>query len=123
MSPRLNPIDFFGNLGRSRSLIYSPKNLKKIRGEATACGLKLSKFHRSISKRSLFPKHLTNSSKKIWGRPCSPAPIQKNLEKILGVGINNMLKFTEFRRFALNPFRNIPLSTFREFPPFSKSIK
>ena len=122
-SHRLHPIDFFENLGRSRSLIYWRKNLKKISRTATVYGLKPTKFHWHISNDSRFPPHSTNSSKKNWVRPCSPAPIQKKLEKLPGVGEGNVLKSTEFRRFVSNCFWNIRLSIFRGFPLFQKIVK
>ena len=118
MSPRLHPIDFFENLGRSRSLIHCRKNLKKIRRKATVCELNRSKFHCRISNGSPFLRLLTNSSKKIWGRPCSPAPAQKNLENILGMWIDNVLRFTKFRWLCSIHFWINRLSTFWEFPFF-----
>ena len=123
MSPRLHPINFYENLRRSPSPIYRRKNLKKFRRKATVCGLESAEFHRYISNLFRYPPHSSKSSEKNWGRPSSPAPVQKNLENISGVGIDNMLKSTEFRRFASNRFRNIRLSSFWEFPTFSKSVK
>ena len=121
VSPRLNPIDFFENLGRSRCLIYCRKNLKKIRRKATRNELEPAEFHHRISNLSRFLRHSTNSLKINWGRPRSPAPVQKNPEKILGVGINDVLNSTKFRRLGHSHFWNIQLSTFWEFPHFSKS--
>jgi hypothetical protein len=98
------PIDFLENLGRSRSPIYRRKNLKKFRRKATVRGLEHFKFHRYISNLSRYPPHLTNSSKKNWGRPFFPAPILKNLEKKLGVGINDVLNSTKIRRLGHSHF-------------------
>ena len=123
VSPRLLPIDFFENLGRSRSLSYRRKKPKKILGKGSKNELEPTKFHCRISNHSRFPRHSTNSSKKYSGQPRSPAPGRKNLEKIQNVGIDDVLTCTEFSRLGSNRFWIIRLSTFWEFPSFSKLIK
>ena len=106
VSPRLLPIDFLENLGRSRSLTFCRKNVKKILREGIEGGLEPTKFRRCISNRFRFFRYSTISSKKNWGQPRSPAPDPKNLEKSLEVDVNDVLKSAEFRRPGLNRFRN-----------------
>ena len=96
MSPRLLPIDFLENLESSRSLTFYRKNVKKILRTRTEDELKPAKFRRCISNSFCFPTPSKNLSKKNWGRPRTPAPNLKNLEKIMGVGFNDFLKPCEF---------------------------
>ena len=123
MSPRLIPVDFLGNLGRSRSLSFCQINLRKITKERSKVVLEPTKFHCRTSNRFCFLKHSKNLSKKFWGWPGSPVPCLKNLEKILSVDMVNVLKSTDFRRLSSNRLRNNRLSTFWEFPLFSKLVK
>ena len=95
--PRLIPVDFFENLWRSRPLSYRQKNLKKIARKRIKVVLEINKVRCCILNRFRFPTHSKNLSKKIWGRPISPAPAPKNFVKILSVDVDDMFKFTEFR--------------------------
>ena len=121
--PPFAPISIFENLGRSRSLISSRKNPKKIMGEDTWYALESAKFRYRILNRFCFLKHSENSSKNFGGRPGSPVPCSENPKKILSVQIHCVLKATEFCSRIHIRFRDIWLQTFREFPRSPKLVK
>jgi hypothetical protein len=104
VSPRLHPIDFFENWGRSRSLFSRQKNLKKIMGEGNEFTLKATKIRSRILNRLSFLEHSEKWSKKICGQPDSPVPSLKNLKKIQSVEIHSVLEATEFCCRVCNRF-------------------
>ena len=59
-SPRLLPVNFFENLGDSRSLPSHRKNLKKIMGKGDEIALERTHFCRRILNRFCFLKHSEN---------------------------------------------------------------
>ena len=122
MSPRLLPIDFLKIWGARVPYLTVGKIWKKYwEGEwglAWAYQVSLP-YIEPIP----FPQTFDKFVEKFSGGPRSPAPVPKNLEKINSVGIKVVLNLTEFRDLPLHFNWVIQLSTFWEFPLFSKSVK